>query len=110
MSPEKAFKGSKHLLTRYLEDFGCVGYILHLFREESHFGLIFFKVKELPCCDSTAHVWHQPSSTNPIGKLANCLRSFFPIIFPTDGQAKCGLPGFAVCICESENWVVVSNI
>ena len=25
-SPEKAFKGSKHLLTRYLEDFGCLGW------------------------------------------------------------------------------------
>ncbi len=24
-SPEKAFKGSKHLLTMYLEDFGCLG-------------------------------------------------------------------------------------
>ena len=22
----KAFRGSKHLLTRYLEDFGCLGY------------------------------------------------------------------------------------
>ena len=27
-SLEKAFKGSKHLLTRYLEDFGCLGYLL----------------------------------------------------------------------------------
>ena len=25
--PEKAFRGSKHLLTRYLEDFGRLGYI-----------------------------------------------------------------------------------
>ena len=24
-SPEKVFRGSKHLLTRYLEDFGCLG-------------------------------------------------------------------------------------
>ena len=24
-SPENAFKASKHLLTRYLEDFGCLG-------------------------------------------------------------------------------------
>ena len=24
-SPEKAFRGTKHLLTRYLEDFGCLG-------------------------------------------------------------------------------------
>ena len=24
-SPEKAFKGAKHLLIRYLEDFGCLG-------------------------------------------------------------------------------------
>ena len=28
-SPEKAFKGSKHLLTRYLEDFGCLGYLVY---------------------------------------------------------------------------------
>ena len=27
-SPEKAFRGSKHLLTRYLGDFGCLGYII----------------------------------------------------------------------------------
>ena len=25
ISPEKEFRGSKHLLTRYLEDFGCLG-------------------------------------------------------------------------------------
>ena len=24
-SPEKAFQGSKHLLTKYLDDFGCLG-------------------------------------------------------------------------------------
>ena len=27
ISLEKAFRGSKHLLTRYLEDFGCLGHI-----------------------------------------------------------------------------------
>ena len=30
-SPEKAFKGSKHLLTRYLEDFGCLTSNLRVF-------------------------------------------------------------------------------
>ena len=27
-SPEKAFRGTKHLLTRYLGDFGCLGIVL----------------------------------------------------------------------------------